>query len=173
MTRIFAAFETRGDSAYFGEAVSQTEHALQAAALAADDNAPNSLIVAALLHDFGHLAHDETLADSGIDGRHEDDGARFLSAYFGPEITEPIRLHVDAKRYLCATDPTYFAALSPASVASLALQGGPFSERDIAAFEENPFFADAIRLRRYDDIAKEVGKVVPPLEHYAPLLKIP
>jgi gamma-butyrobetaine dioxygenase len=165
---IASLFELRGQSAYHGEAVSQAEHALQAAALAEAEGAPGALVVAALLHDVGHLTADapEDLADRGIDGRHEHAGASWLARAFGPAVAEPVRLHVDAKRYLCAVDPTYRAGLSPASALSLALQGGPFDADGRARFEANPHFRDAVRLRRWDDAAKVPGLDVPGLDHY-------
>src|SRR5215472_16930409 len=103
---IFELFSTRGSAAYFGEPVSQREHALQAAHLAETEGAVDSLVVAALLHDIGHLLHDlpEDIADQGADAHHEDVGHDWLARYFGPEITEPVRLHVEAKRYLCQVD---------------------------------------------------------------------
>lgn len=167
--RLFAA---RGGAAYFGEPVSQLEHALQAASLAERENAPAWLIVAALVHDIGHLVHDmpEHVADLGIDSRHEDLGHAWLAQYFGPEITAPVRMHVEAKRYLCATDPAYLAQLSPASVQSLELQGGPFSQDEARAFEQQPFAREAIRLRRWDDLAKIPGLAVPPLDHYRAMI---
>jgi phosphonate degradation associated HDIG domain protein len=169
---IFELFQTRGQEAYFGEGVSQREHALQAAWLAETSNARPALVVAALLHDIGHLIHGlpEDIADQGVDGYHEAAGARWLSTHFGPEVTEPIRLHVDAKRYLCATDPAYLATLSPTSVQSLALQGGPMSEVEARAWEANPFFAQAVSLRRWDDTAKVPGLSVPDIKHYANLI---
>jgi phosphonate degradation associated HDIG domain protein len=165
---IFSLFENRGDEAYFGEPVSQTEHALQAAYQAESERAPDTLVVAALLHDIGHLVHglSEDVADSGVDGRHEAVGEAWLSRHFGPEVAEPVRLHVAAKRYLCAMDAAYGEQLSPASVQSLALQGGPFSPAEVKAFEQNPLFREAVRLRRWDDAAKIPGLKVPGLEHY-------
>ncbi|MFN7995196.1 MAG: HD domain-containing protein [Bryobacteraceae bacterium] len=169
---VIQMFEARGDEAYFGEPVSQLEHALQAAYFASRENAPAWLTVAALLHDVGHLLHDmgENVADRGIDSRHEDLGHAWLSQYFGPEITSPVRLHVAAKRYLCATDPEYLARLSPASVQSLKLQGGPFTEAGIRGFEKLPFWREALRLRRWDDLAKVPGLKVPGLEHYRQMI---
>lgn len=129
---IMDLFSRRGAAAYHGEAVSQTEHALQAAELAEREGAADNLVAAALLHDVGHLldGQDEDLADRGLDGRHEEAGCSWLAAYFGPNVTEPIRLHVAAKRYLCAVDPGYLAGLSPSSSLSLSLQGGPMEAEE-------------------------------------------
>jgi [1-hydroxy-2-(trimethylamino)ethyl]phosphonate dioxygenase len=166
--QIVELFAKKGDAAYFGEAVSQKEHALQAACLAAAERAPESLVVAALLHDVGHLVHGlpEDIADHGVDARHEAAGEAWLSRHFGPEVTEPVRLHVDAKRYLCRADPNYLRQLSPASVQSLALQGGPFSKAEARRFEEHRYFREAVRVRRWDDQAKVPGLAVPDLEDY-------
>jgi [1-hydroxy-2-(trimethylamino)ethyl]phosphonate dioxygenase len=165
---IIDLFQRHGDAAYHGEAISQTEHALQSAALAERQGAPDTLVVAALLHDIGHLldGQDEDLADRGLDGRHEEAGCSWLAAHFGPKVTEPIRLHVAAKRYLCAVDPAYLAGLSPASRLSLTLQGGPLEAEKRADFESNPLYHDAIRLRHWDDTAKVPGLKVPGLEYY-------
>jgi len=170
--QIFSLFEARGHDAYFGEDVSQQEHALQAAHLAENAQVRPALIVAALLHDIGHLIHGlpENIADQGVDGYHEAAGAKWLSAHFGPEVTEPIRLHVDAKRYLCATDPAYQGMLSPSSIQSLALQGGPVNPEEVRALEANPYFAGAVLLRRWDDTAKVPGLEVPGFEHYRTLI---
>jgi phosphonate degradation associated HDIG domain protein len=166
-------FTTKGHAAYVGEPVSQLEHALQSAYHAEREGATDALVVAALLHDIGHLVHKlpEDAADHGIDTRHEHLGQAWLRRYCGPEVTEPIRLHVPAKRYLCATDPSYLAQLSPASQQSLALQGGPFTSDEVAEFEENPHFKQAVSLRRWDDLAKVPGMQVPPFDHYRPQLE--
>jgi len=158
----------RGVAAYHGEPVTQTEHALQAADLAEREGAPDHLILAALLHDIGHLldGQDEDLAPRGVDGQHEEAGYSWLTVYFGPEITEPIRLHVAAKRYLCALDPHYLASLSPASRLSLELQGGPMHVEERLKFESSSSSTEAIRLRFWDDTAKVLGLKVPGLEHY-------
>jgi phosphonate degradation associated HDIG domain protein len=158
--QILALFAQSGDSAYLGEAVSQTEHALQTAHLAERDGSPSTLIAAALLHDIGHLLHD------GRDGAHEAVGAQWLGRHYGPAVTRPLELHVAAKRYLCAVDVHYLARLSPASQESLTAQGGPFTEAEAHAFEQLPLAAASVKLRRWDDEAKIVGRAVPPLAHY-------
>ena len=165
---ILRLFQERGRDAYLGEPVSQAEHALQAAHLAEVAGAADSLIVAALLHDVGHLLHDlgDNAAERGIDDRHERSGGSWLSRNFEPEVAEPARLHVDAKRYLCAVEDSYFEALSPASKLSLSLQGGPMTPAEVTRFEANPHHLDAARLRRWDDEAKVPGLEVPGLQHY-------
>src|SRR5262249_49953725 len=113
---VLRLFKERGDAAYLGEPVSQTEHALQAARAAERAGAAAALVAAALLHDVGHLLHDlpEDCARAGIDDAHEERGGRWLGRHFGPDVVEPVRLHVAAKRYLCASDPTYLGRLSEA-----------------------------------------------------------
>lgn len=169
---VFTAFSERGSTAYVGEPVSLTEHMLQTALAAERAGADPILVASALLHDYGHLVHDlpEDSAEHGVDTLHEEAGAAWLELYFVPRVTEPLRLHVFAKRYLCATEPDYLAALSPASVLSLQLQGGPCSRAEAAAFERNPFAEEAVQLRRWDDAAKLEGLETPPLEHYRPAL---
>ncbi|MGA2737192.1 MAG: phosphonate degradation HD-domain oxygenase [Bryobacteraceae bacterium] len=171
--RIIEIFEAKGGAAYFGEPVSQLEHALQTAYYAERDDAPGWLVAAALLHDIGHLLHDmpEHVADLGVDARHEDLGHAWLAQYFGPEVTAPVRMHVDAKRYLCATDPEYLSLLSPASMQSLRLQGGPFTGAEAREFEQRPFAREAVRLRRWDDLAKAPGMRVPGLDHYRAVIE--
>jgi [1-hydroxy-2-(trimethylamino)ethyl]phosphonate dioxygenase len=166
--RIFELFAGPGQAAYFGEPVSQTEHALQTALQAEVAGADDCLTTAALLHDVGHLLHGlpEDVAVQGVDARHEEGGADWLRRYFAPAITAPIRVHVPAKRYLCAVEPSYLADLSPASQLSLRLQGGPMPPEDARRFERDQHFAAAVLLRRWDDAAKVPGLVVPGLEHY-------
>ena len=170
---IFQLLEERGRGSYFGEPVSQLEHALQCADLALQEHASNEMIAAALLHDAGHLLHEqaENIADRGIDVAHEELAQSWLSRYFGPAVTRPIALHVAAKRYLCATDESYLAGLSPASLKSLKLQGGVMSGQEVRRFESDDFARDAVRLRQWDDLAKIAGKNVPPLSHYRSVLE--
>jgi len=170
---IIELFERRGGDAYFGEPVSQLEHALQTAFQAEQDGASDTLIVAALLHDVGHLLHKlpEDIADRGLDGRHEKVGAMWLTRYFPAAVTEPIRLHVAAKRYLCAIDGEYQRGLSAASIRSLALQGGPMSDEEVREFEASPYARECVRLRRWDDLAKVVGSKAPGLAQYQFLLE--
>jgi predicted HD phosphohydrolase len=169
--RIFATFAQYGEESY-GEDVTQLQHALQAAELARLDDAPDTLIAAALLHDIGQFvggAGDAAeLHDS--DGRHEELGAALLAAHFAPEVTEPVRLHVAAKRYLATARPGYIDELSEASRISFVLQGGLMSASEVAAFERDPHFDSAVRMRLYDDGGKHADWEVASLESYRPLL---
>lgn len=168
LEEIRAAFARRGAETY-GEGVSQLEHALQCALCAERDGAGPALIAATLLHDVGHLIHDlpVDIADQGIDAQHESLGSVWLSRHFGPDVTEPVRLHVAAKRYLAAVEPGYFSLLSPASVQSLQLQGGLMSVQERARFAAERFADEAVKLRRWDDEGKVVGKATPGLDHFA------
>jgi gamma-butyrobetaine dioxygenase len=169
---IVALYARRGAQAYFGEDVSMSEHGLQAAYFAETSHAPEALILAALLHDIGHLTESvpDDIADWTRDARHERSGSRWLAAHFGPEISEPVRLHVPAKRYLCATEPAYFQQLSAASVTTLKLQGGPMSAAEITAFEAEPYWRDAVQIRKWDDQGKVAGLKTPGFEHYRALI---
>lgn len=162
-----------GSRQYGREQVSQLAHALQAAALAEQEQAPPGLIAAALLHDLGHLLVDWQATDMGqrADDRHEHVGADLLDPLFGPEVAMPVRLHVDAKRFLCATEPHYRARLSPASLRSLTLQGGPLSPDEASAFARQDHATAAIRLRRWDEAAKDPAARTRNLRDYAPLLQ--
>jgi len=166
--RLLRLLATPDASQYGEESVSQYEHALQCALLAEQAGASGSVIAAALLHDIGHLLHDagERPALRGIDDRHEEIGAEHLLEVFRPAVAEPVRLHVAAKRYLCASDPEYFGRLSRPSVRSLELQGGRFTPSGAAAFRAMPYADDAIRIRLWDDAAKLPGCATPPIEHY-------
>ena len=170
---IFSLFREGGADAYFGERVTQEEHALQSAALARNSGAPDSLVVAALLHDVGHLLHGlgEGVAEQGIDAAHETVGEAWLASRFGPAVSEPARLHVAAKRYLCGSQPDYLSRLSEASVQSLELQGGPMSPGEIAEFERSPYWRDTLRLRAWDDAAKIPGLEVPSIGAYAKIIE--
>ena len=162
----------RGADSYLGEAVTMQAHMLQAAAQAEAEQADDELVAAALLHDIGHYVSElgESSFDHGVDNLHDAAGAALLAAHFAPRVVDCVRLHVAAKRYLCATDPTYFGQLSPASVQTLAVQGGPMDAAEVAAFEAEPFHADAVRVRRWDEGAKDPARVTPPFAHYVPLL---
>lgn len=166
-------FAELGDSQYGGEAVSQLEHALQCAQLATDEGVSAELIVASLLHDIGHLLHalPNDAPEIGIDDMHENLAKEFLDRYFNEAVTEPIHLHVNAKRYLCNREAGYQALLSEPSLISLALQGGPMTEEECLIFEQNPHFHASIQLRKYDDSAKIPGLQVLPLEHYLDLIE--
>jgi phosphonate degradation associated HDIG domain protein len=168
---IEALFAEHGNVLYDGsrrESVTALAHALQCAQLAEWAHADDPLVAAALLHDLGHFL---TPIDSDEDDDcHETIALPYLAGGFGPEVLEPIRLHVAAKRYLVATDADYFASLSPASVHSLTLQGGPMTAFEVAEFEATPFAMDAVQLRRWDDLAKTPGQATPPLAYYIALL---
>ena len=161
-------FVGRATRRYGLSEINQLQHALQSAALAEADNAPPATVLAALLHDVGHMIHGlgEDPASRGVDDVHEELGARWLAERFGPEVSEPVRLHVAAKRYLCAVEPDYFGKLSPDSVRSLELQGGLMSADELEAFRANPYHAEAVRLRRYDEAAKDPRAKTPDFDHY-------
>jgi gamma-butyrobetaine dioxygenase len=165
-------FCRRGAEAYLGEAVSMAEHMLQAAHRAGEAGASDSQTAAALLHDVGHFVDDldeDAWARGGHD--HAAAGADLLAPWFGPAVTEPIRLHVPAKRYLCAVEPAYFGGLSPASVHTLTLQGGVMTADEVSAFEATPYGQAAVELRRWDDAGKVAGAVTARFADYGPLLQ--
>ncbi|HEY8052126.1 MAG: HD domain-containing protein [Steroidobacterales bacterium] len=170
---ILAIYQARGAAAYFGERVTMTEHGLQAAYFAQLSGAPKALVVAALLHDIGHLIEPvpDALEDWTADAHHEAAGARWLAQHFPSGVSEPVRLHVAAKRYLCATDAQYVARLSPASVHTLKLQGGPMSAQAVAQFQTERHGADAVRLRHWDDQGKVAGLKTPTLREYLALIE--
>lgn len=175
--QIVEFFRARGEL-HYGEAVTQREHALQTALLAQRAGEPASFVIACLLHDVGHLlparlslpgptdvsVEVETTPDDDL--FHEEQGARWLRAYFPEEITQPIRLHVAAKRYLCWKDPSYHEGLSPASQQSLRLQGGPMTSQEASQFASHPHHEAALRLRWFDDQGKIPEMELPPLEDY-------
>lgn len=165
-------FARNGSEEYLGEPVTMAEHMLQGAELAEKAGAPDEIIAAALLHDIGHFTHEFPMdaAELGIDSVHEDAGGRVLEKFFPPIVVDCVRYHVAAKRYLCATDPDYFDGLSPASVHSLNLQGGPMSAAEVAEFATNPNVAAICQVRIWDDLGKVAGHVTPPFSHYKPVL---
>ncbi|HEX4079624.1 MAG TPA: phytanoyl-CoA dioxygenase family protein [Rhizomicrobium sp.] len=161
-------YTTCGTRRYGLETISQMQHALQAANLAETAGEPPAMIVAALLHDVGHLigTPDENLAAEGIDDRHECLGAAWLLPRLGESVSAPVRRHVSAKRYLCTTEAAYRDSLAPDSIVSLKLQGGPMNDEECAAFEALPFAKDAIRLRRLDEAAKDPHATTPPFAYF-------
>lgn len=165
--------EGKGSRRYGLSDVNQLQHALQAALQAEQSGCDAALVTAALLHDIGHMVHSlgDNPAEEGIDDRHEELGRAYLAALFGPDVTEPVRLHVPAKRYLCAIEPDYFAKLSPDSVLSLRLQGGPMSPDEVAAFRTSPHAEAAVQLRRFDEGAKIADLPTPPVAHFLPYLR--
>ena len=169
VAEIARLFASAGARAYLGEAVSLAEHMCQAAAAAASAGAGGPLVAAALLHDIGHLIEPRAGEDRAL-RRHGAAGAEFLGAHFGPEVCEPVRLHVAAKRYLCATEPGYFDALSAASVRTLGLQGGPMTETERAAFDAEPHGRAALELRTWDEAGKSPERRVAGFDHYRPVL---
>lgn len=172
LTEILHCFASRGSEQYGREAVTQLQHALQCATWAESARESDTLIAACLLHDVGHLLHDlgEDAADRGIDDRHEYRAMPFLKQHFPLAVTEPIRLHVNAKRYLCATQSDYWEDLSPASKRSLELQGGIYSEEEAIDFINQPHAKDAVKLRIWDDLAKDPNQKTHDLEHFVPTL---
>lgn len=170
--KMISVFAERG-SRHYGENVSELEQALQAAEFARMYGEPESLVLACLLHDYGHMLHDlgEEIAQQGVDARHEELGARLLAGSFPEEILEPIRQHVASKRYLCWKDPSYLAGLSESSKLSFQLQGGPMTNEEASEFEANPHFESCLRLRRYDDMGKVPGMTTATLESYVPIIE--
>lgn len=172
VAEILEVFAARGHLDY-GEHISMREHMLQAAWIAEQDGADDRLIVAALLHDYGHLICNmpNNTFREGVDNRHEELGAAALSRWFGDDIVNAVRLHVDAKRYLCAASPEYLDQLSAASKITLAVQGGPMSDAEMREFRHQPGHELAVRVRLFDDQGKLPGMARPDLEHYLPKLR--
>lgn len=161
-------FERLGSDSYLGEAVSMSEHMLQTALNAENAGESCETITAALLHDIGHYTGEfpENYIDLGLNNRHETMGAAILEKFFSAAVTEPVRWHVEAKRYLCAVERTYFEGLSDASVKTLELQGGFYNEQQVREFEKNPYLDTIVRVRRYDDGGKVPGVDTPDIKHY-------
>ena len=167
VVEIEALFAAHGDESY-GEGVTILAHMLQAAALAESEGASDALVIAALLHDVGHFL--QPTDDSFGYHKHDRSGGDWLARRFPPEVSEPVRLHVQAKRYLCAVEKDYFAKLSPASVHTLSHQGGQMSADEVRAFAASPHHDSAVRLRRWDDSGKVTGIVVRNLSFYRPTM---
>lgn len=165
-------YKTWGEHQY-DESITQMSHGLQSAHHAQASSASPALTIAALLHDIGHLMElDRKSGDVNVElnDKHDETGAEVLSHIFGPEVAEPVRLHVQAKRYLCATDDNYYALLSPASMRSLEFQGGLMTQNEVEHFETLPYFSDAVALRRWDEAAKESDVSTPNFESYIPTM---
>ena len=173
LSHLFDRYASPAAQQLYDEAITELDHGLQCAACARRDGADDATVAAALLHDVGHLLVGDLFPiDAALDRdwKHEAVGARYLSRWFGPAVTEPVRLHVAAKRYLVAREPAYAAALTPSSVRSLGVQGGPMSEAECAAFEALPGFAAAVAVRRWDDEGKDPAVTVRPFADYHALL---
>lgn len=166
-------FARRGGEEYLGEPVTMAEHMLQGAHFAEKANEPEVIIVAALLHDIGHFTSEFGMFSMGDteDRLHEEAGAALLEAYFPTLVTDCVRHHVAAKRYLCAVKPEYFDRLSEASIHSLNLQGGPMNAGEVAAFETNPNLKDIIKVRYYDEAGKRADLQTKPYSYYAPMVQ--
>ena len=159
----------RASKVSYGESVTMLEHSIQTALLARRAGADDALVAAALLHDIGTFVS----APDGAYGEyaHDRSGGAWLAQRFPPAVSEPVRLHVAAKRYLCATRPGYLELLSPASTHTLAHQGGPMDEGAARAFEREAFYNDALRLRTWDDEGKVPGMDVPSAASFRGLLR--
>jgi phosphonate degradation associated HDIG domain protein len=166
-------FERRGGEEYLGEPVTMAEHMLQGAYLAEQQGEPEIIVVAALLHDIGHFTSEfgTFSMDDTHDKHHEEAGAAVLERFFPSLVIDCVRYHVAAKRYICATDASYFGQLSAASIHSLKLQGGPMSPEEVVAFEQNPNVKEIVRVRHHDDAGKIAGLTTPGFAHYAPMVQ--
>ncbi len=171
LNQITLLFDTRGTAWYGSEAISQQQHALQCAQLALQAGGSDQLVAAALLHDLGHLLPVNSAPGASSDDFHQHRAIPLLTELFGEAVLAPIRLHVDAKRYLCRIDSRYALSLSPASRRSLALQGGPFSDVEAQAFIALPHATDAVALRRWDDLAKDPMAKTPDWACFMPALR--
>ena len=166
-------FERRGGEEYLGEPVTMAEHMLQGAAIAEESGMDEEIIVAALLHDIGHFTSEFGMfsMEDTEDRLHEEAGAQVLERFFPSVVTDCVRHHVAAKRYLCATRPEYFDRLSEASIHSLNLQGGPMSAAEVADFGANPNLRKIIQVRYLDEAAKRPDMTTPPFAHFAPMVQ--
>ncbi len=172
--KIIEIFDQRGNAQYGVEEVTQLQHALQCATLAEEENADIRLVVSALLHDIGHILSEEQIPDSVDDDLHdyhEEKGYHFLLDHFGARIADPVRLHVAAKRYLCTVEPDYLDKLSPTSRKSFFDQGGNMNEEELAAFEAEPHFTEAVQVRRWDDKGKDPEAKTKSIQEFAPQIE--
>lgn len=172
--KILDAYAERGSERYGEEDVTQLQHALQCGSLAMRASATAQLIAAALLHDVGHILMDQEVLEDcseNLDDKHESRGHEFLVEHFGNAVADPVRLHVVAKRYLCTKNPGYQKQLSPTSLQSFHDQGGDMSLEEIRQFEKEPFYREALQLRRWDDAAKDVSAVTPPFEEFVTFIE--
>jgi len=165
---IKSIFLEKGKNHFDEGSVTQLSHALQCAQHAEIANSSAEMITACLLHDIGHLLNNDArqAISNGEDAEHEQMAVDYLRSWFGPAVTSPIRWHVDAKRYLCATDKTYFSKLSKGSVRSLEVQGGPFNRDEAVSFESQPYYREAVQLRRWDEASKSTSTTTPSLDHF-------
>jgi phosphonate degradation associated HDIG domain protein len=166
-------FSRRGGEEYLGEPVTMAQHMLQGASFAERDGETDAIVVATLLHDVGHFTSEFgtfSMADTR-DKYHEEAGADVLDAFFPALVTDCVRHHVAAKRYLCAVEPDYFSELSEASIHSLNLQGGPMAADEIVSFETNPNLDAIVKVRRYDDAGKVADMKTPDFTHFAPVVQ--
>ena len=163
----------RGGESYLGEQVTMREHMLQAATLASEASMSDEIVAASLLHDIGHYTSEfaTNAIEHGIDNRHQIAAAAVLAPYFPSLVVDCVEAHVDAKRYLCAVDATYLRCLSDASIASLALQGGPMRGDELEQFSQRAELDAALTVRRYDDAAKVVGRITPEFDAFETLLE--
>jgi len=174
LQKIVAIYNQRGNEKYADEEVTQLQHALHCAKLALNEQASPEMVVAAFLHDIGHILGHEALpagVDEDLHDHHEETGFAFLSQYFPAVVADPVRLHVAAKRWLCTTDSEYARCLSPTSYKSYLDQGGPMSEEELRQFEAHPNFAAAVQVRRWDDQGKNPHEVLPSLQELMPLIE--
>ena len=170
---IGSIFDRRGGEEYLGEPVNMGQHMLQGATIAEQQGQPEEIIIGALLHDIGHFTSEFgtfTIEDTE-DRHHEDAGAKVLERFFPKVITDCVRYHVAAKRYLCATKPEYFESLSEASIHSLHLQGGPLNHMEVVEFEKNPNLDQIIAVRYLDDAGKHAGMETPDYWYFAPMVQ--
>lgn len=167
-------FQNHGGEKYADEEVTQVQHALQSAVMAEEERASDSLVVASLLHDIGHIMDGNELPkalEENLHDQHESRAYEWLLESFGPAVADPVRLHVAAKRYLCTTDQSYLEKLSPTSLKSYKDQGGRMSEEELSEFENEEFFQEAVMLRKWDDKAKDPDKNTPTIDYYIKLME--